>query len=788
MATLDTKLKRDLRRLWGQVLAIALVIAGGVASLVLSTGSFRSLDETRTAYYERYQFADVFAEVTRAPKTLVPRIAEISGVAAVEARIAKLALLDIPEFPEPATGRFISLPEGGSPLLNRLYMRDGRLPGVNDLDEVVVNESFAKAHGFGPDDRFAATLNGRKRELTIVGIALSPEYVYAIGPGDRMPDDRRFAIIWMSERALAEVFGLEGAFSSVSLKLMPDAVEAEVIAALDDLLEPYGGGAAYGRKDQTSHAYLEHGLDMLRNMSRTLPPIFLVVSAFLVNLTLSRLVALEREQIGLLKALGYFDTSIVAHYVKFVAVVALIGIVIGSAAGTWLGVYVTRLFGDFYRFPFLVFADSPDIYLLAALLSLFAALGGAFRSLREIVSLAAAVAMQPPAPPPSFQRTLFGRKELGSLLSQRMMMMVRGTARKPIRAALATLGMAFATAILVVSLFIGNAMEELVDVTYFMADRQDATISFAEKRPETVVFDVSRLPGVLAAEPYRQVPIRIRKGSLERRTLLSGRPPGADLSRIIDIDLRTVSLPETGVAISAYLGRLLDARVGDTVEVDLLDGRRRTIELTVAALVEDYFGIAAMMDARALSRLLREAPVANGVHLSVDDGKLDLLYEAIKQMPTVAGVALQRVSLVNFRQSLAIIVTTMAGIYTGLSIVIAFGVVYNSARISLSEHARELATLRVLGFSQGETMRILLLELSVIVALAQPPGWAIGYGLSWLMNNQLAGELMRVPLVVENLTYVQASAIIFVAALISALVVGRRVYALDLVAVLKTRE
>ncbi|MBD9498912.1 ABC transporter permease [Ensifer sp. ENS01] len=787
MTTLDTKLKRDLRRLWGQVLAIALVIAGGVASLVLSTGSFRSLDETRTAYYERYQFADVFAEVTRAPKTLVKRIAEISGVAAVEARIAKLALLDIPEFPEPATGRFISLPESGAPLLNRLFIRDGRLPAVNDLDEVVVNESFAKAHGFGPGDRFSATLNGRKRELTIVGIALSPEYVYAIGPGDRMPDDRRFAIIWMSERALAEVFGLEGAFSSVSLKLMPDAVETEVIDALDDLLEPYGGGAAYGRKYQTSHAYLEHGLDMLRNMSRTLPPIFLVVSAFLVNLTLSRLVALEREQIGLLKALGYFDTSIVAHYAKFVAVVALIGIVIGSAAGTWLGVYVTRLFGDFYRFPFLVFADSPDTYLLAALLSLFAALGGAFRSLREIVSLAAAVAMQPPAPP-SFQRTLFGRRELGSLLSPRMMMMVRGMARKPIRAALATLGMAFATAILVVSLFIGNAMEELVDVTYFMADRQDATISFAEKRPETVLFDVSRLPGVLAAEPYRQVPIRIRKGSLERRTLLSGRPPGAHLSRIIDIDLRTVSLPETGVAISAYLGRLLDARVGDTVEVDLLDGRRRTVELTVAALVEDYFGIAAMMDGRALSRLLREAPVANGVHLSVDDGKLDLLYQAIKQMPTVAGVALQRVSLVNFRQSLAIIVTTMAGIYTGLSIVIAFGVVYNSARISLSEHARELATLRVLGFSQGETMRILLLELSVIVVLAQPPGWAIGYGLSWLMNKQLAGELMRVPLVVENLTYVLASAIIFAAALISALVVGRRVYALDLVVVLKTRE
>lgn len=787
MRTLDTKLQRDLRRLWGQVLAIAFVVAGGVASLVLSTGSFRSLDETRTAYYERHQFADIFAEVTRAPKTLLARIAEISGVAAVEARIAEFALLDVPNFREPATGRLISLPESGQPLLNRLYMRAGRLPDPNDVDEVVVNEGFAKAHAFEPGDRFWATLNGRKRELTVAGIALSPEYVYAIGPGDRMPDDRRFAIIWMSERALAKAHGLEGAFSSVSLKLMPEAAETEVIDALDDLLERYGGGAAHGRKDQTSHAYLDHGLDMLRNMSRTLPPIFLLVSAFLVNLTLSRLVALEREQIGLFKALGYFNASIVAHYLKFVAAIAFIGIVIGSAAGTWLGVYVTRLFGDYYRFPFLVFADNPDVYVLAALLSMGAALGGAFRSLREIVSLAAAVAMQPPAPP-SFRRTLFGWPHVGPLLSQRTMMMLRNVARKPIRAALATLGMAFATGILVVSLFVGNAMEELIDVTYFMADRQDATISFTERRPDTVLFAVSRLPSVLAAEPYRQVPIRIRKGDRERRTLLSGRPAGADLSRIIDVDLRTVSLPEEGVAISAYLGRLLDARVGDTVEVDLLDGRRRTIPLSVTALVEDYFGIAAMMDAQALSRLLREAPAVNGVHLSVDGAKLDSLYAAIKRMPTVAGVALQRVSLINFRQSLAIIVTTMASIYTGLSVVIAFGVVYNSARISLSEHARELATLRVLGFSQGETMRILLLELCLVVALAQPPGWAIGYGLSWVMNKQLAGELMRVPLVVENLTYVLATAIIFFAALISALVVGRRVYELDLVSVLKTRE
>lgn len=787
MSALDAKLLRDLMRLWAQVIAIALVVGGGFTTLVAATGSFRSLDETRAAYYERHQFADVFASVRRAPKSLVPRIEEIPGVAAVEVRISELALLDIPGFREPATGRFISLPDAGEPLLNRPYMRVGRLPETGSPDEVVIGESFAIAHQFELGDRFSVILNGRKRTLTIVGIALSPEFIYAIGPGDRMPDDRRFGVVWMGEGALAAAYGLDGAFSSVTVKLMYNASEPEVIARLDALLERYGGGTAHGRMEQTSHAYLEHGLDMLRNMSQTLPPIFLLVAGFLVNLTLSRLISLEREQIGLFKALGYQRTAVAAHYAKFVAAIVLIGIAIGSVAGTWLGTLITKLFGEYYRFPFLVFAQNLDIYLLAALVSMGAAFAGAFRSLREVTALPPAIAMQPQAPT-AYRDVLPVLSAISRAASQRTVMALRSMTHRPLRAAFTTLGMAFATGILVVSLFIGNATEELVDVTYFLADRQDATISFSTRRPESVVFDVARLPGVQAVEPYREVPVRIRNGNIERRTLLSGRHRNADLSRVIDSSLRAVTLPENGLAISAYLGRILGVGSGDIVELDLLDGERRTVSLPVAALVEDYFGIAAMMDAAALSRLLRETPTASGVHISFDSHSLDLIYEAIKTMPTVAGVALQRVSLEKFRENLAVTVTTMAAIYTGLAAIIAFGIVYNSARITLSERARELASLRVLGFTNIETMRILLLELAIVMLVAQPPGWAIGYGLSWFMNTQLAGEIMRTPLVVENFTYAMASAIIMVSALLSALVVGRRVFHLDLVSVLKTRD
>jgi putative ABC transport system permease protein len=786
MGVLDTKLFRDLRHLWPQALAIALVIGGAVATLVAAAGSIRSLEETRAAYYERYQFAEVFALVKRAPKGLVDRIAQIPGVAAVEPRIAKLALLDIPDFREPVTGQFISLPDGSGPRLNRLYMRSGRLPELGRTDEVAVDDAFAKAHGWGPGSRFSAILNGRKQELVIVGTAFSPEFIFAVAPGAFMPDDRRFGIIWMSEKALASAYNLDGAFSSVTLKLLRNASEPEVIKRLDTLLDPYGGQAAYGRKDQRSHAWGEHGLDMLRNMSRTLPPVFLLIAAFLINQWLNRLVALEREQIGLLKALGYRNSAIAWHYTKFVIALAGMGIAIGSAAGTWVGAYITGMFGGLLHFPFLVFNKSTDVYVLAGVLSLAAGVAGAFRAL-HVVSLPPAVAMQPPAPP-RFRRIFPARLAFSKLVSQPTVIMLRNLWHHPLRALFTLVGMALAPAIIIVSLFLIDTVEDLIDVTYFVSDRQHASVNFIEKRPQIAVDEVARLPGVLAAEPYREVPVSIRHGSVERRIMISGRARDADLRRIIDVNLRPVALAATGLAISAWLGRILGVSAGDFVEVDLLEGQRRTVSLPVAALVEDFFYLQGMMDFEALARLMREAPTVTSVSLNTDTGKLDALYDAVKAIPAVSGIDLQRKGLQNFRRLIAPIQTNMGFIYAAFAAIIAIGAVYSSARISLSERARELASLRVLGFTRGEVLRMLLVELGLLTLLAQPLGWAFGYLLSWTMKTELSGELMRGRLVVEHSSYALASGIVIAAAMVSAFLVRERINKLDLVAVLKTRD
>lgn len=787
MDPLDVKLVRDFRRLWAQALAIALVVAGGAAALVGVVGSIRSLEETRETYYERYRFADVFAQVKRAPKTLVDRIAQIPGVAAVEARVARFAVLDMPDSREPVTAQFISLPDDSEQHLNRIYLRAGRTPEPGRGDEVVVYEAFADAHNMSIGSRFAAILNGRKQELVVVGTALSPEFIYTIAPGETITDNRRFGIVWMSEKALAAAYNLDGAFSSVTLKLLRDASEPEVIKQLDTLLDPYGGQAAYGRKDLPSHAWGEHGLDMLRNMGRTMPAIFLLVAAFLINQWLNRMVALEREQIGLLKALGYRNIAIAAHYFKFAIVLVAVGAVLGGIAGTWLGDFITRMYGGLIHFPFLVFIKNTDVYVLGGLVSLVAGAAGAFRALQVVAALPPAVAMQPPAPP-RFRRILSQRISFDEFISPPTMIMLRNLSHHPLRAGFTMLGMALATAIIIVSLFLADTTADLIDITYFMADRQGGTVSFVEKRAGSVVEQVAHLPGVLAVEPYREVPVRIRNGGIERRIIISGRPRGADLRRIIDSDLRAITLPEDGLAVSAWLARILGVRVGDRVEIDLLEGQRRTVSLPVTALVEDFFGIRGMMDLESLNRIMREGPTVTSVSFTFDVNRLESLYAAIKSMPAVASMGIQRFALENYRTLIAPLTTNMAAIYTTFAIIIAFGVVYSSARISLSERARELASLRVLGFGRGEVLVILLVELGLLTVLAQPLGWVLGYVLSGLLKEQVAGEVMRARLVVENSSYALASAIVIIAALFSALVVRQRINKLDLVAVLKTRD
>lgn len=785
--TLDKKLIRDLYRLWAQGLAIAAVMACGITTLIVALGAYRSLEETRSVFYDRYRFAHVFVSLDSAPNSAVQGLSKLPGVASIEARQKHFVILDIPGLVEPATGLLVSIPDRGEPAINNLYVREGRLPDHSRQNEIAVLESFARAHGFHAGDSIIGILNGKKRTLLITGLVLSPEFIYAMGPGDMVPDNKRFGVFYMRESIVAGIYNKQGQFNELLLRTLRKADTATLIESLDRSLKKYSSRGAYQRDEQISHLFLETEMQQLKAMAEVVPPLFMLVSAYLVNMILSRLIVLEREQIGLLKAVGYSKWSIAWHYLKLVVVICLVGLVIGALAGNWLGHALTVLYGTFFSFPFLVFVGGMDLLAVGFSISLAAALVGASKSVYNVLALPPAVAMRPPKPP-AYRRSLFSSILPKRLVSPLSSMALRHLSRWPLRTFLTVSGISLPVALLITAMFSYDSIDEMIDTVYFRTARQDATVGFTVEKGPSVAMSLLHLPGVLKVELFRSTPVVLRSKQLEKQAALMAITNEATLFRLLDEDLRVMNVPEGGLVLSKGLANTLNSRVGDVIEVELTNFQHRIEYLPITGISNSYTGLSAHINISSMQRLLYDGEQYSGAYLKIDSKHLTELYAKIKQTPVISNIALQNVSRQKFRDTIQQNITSMTAVYILLSVVITFGVVYNFARIQFSERARELASLRVFGFGVDEVSYVLLFELGLLVLLAQPAGWLMGYWFAWSVVQGFDSELFSIPLRVELSTFAMASLVVMLASIASALLVHRRVRHLDMIKVLKTRE
>lgn len=786
ISAIDRKLLRDLWRMKGQALAIACVIASGVCMFVMYRSTFDSLGITLNSYYDEQRFAQVFASAKRAPESLAARIGSIPGVAQAETRVVAGVTLDMPGMDEPAMGRLVSVPASGRPLLNNVFLRNGRWIAPNRPDEVVVSESFALRHELEPGDSLTAVLNGTRRRLRIVGIGLSPEYIYSIRPGDLMPDPKRYGILWMDRKALAAAFDLEGSFNDVALRLVPGASEEDVIAELDTRLEPYGGTGAVPRSLQTSHWYLSNELEQLRNMGSTLPMLFLLVAAFLLNVVLARIVTVQREQIAALKANGYSNRSLGLHYAKLGLFVAAGGCLIGTVAGGRLGLDVTKMYTELFQFPELRYELAATRVIQAVAVSLGAAVLGVLGAVRRVAALPPAEAMRPEAPA-DYRETLIERMGLRKFLSAPSRMILRNLSRRPLRTLIAVGGIAAGCALVIMGNSIRDAVEVLMDEEFGVNQLQDVTVSFTEPTSARALHELSGLPGVTYAEPVRSVSARVRHGHRSRQIGIQGLITEPRLNRLMDSRHRAVQLPNEGIVIAVALADLLDAGPGDELIVEVLEGSRPVRRMRVVQVVDQLMGISAYMNIEAVQHLMGDRALS-GAYLQVEPSQADELYRRLKETPRVAAVSRKAAFIESFRQIFAKNLNVLVFFFILFATIISFGVVYNSARISLSERSRELASLRVLGFRRSEISFIFLGELAMVTMLSLPLGFALGYGLSALVLTSFQTELYRFPVVISRQAFAMAGLTVVLSALVSGLAVRRQLDRLDLIAVLKTRE
>jgi putative ABC transport system permease protein len=781
--TLDRKLIRDLARLKGQVATIALVVACGVASFVALRGTYTSIDRSRTAFYERQRFADVFVHVERAPASVREALSKIDGVATVDVRVVEVATILLADDPLPIPARVVSMSER----LNAVRLHSGRPPARGHAGEVVALRQFAEARDLHPGDRLVAVVNGRQRDLRIVGTADSPEFVFAVAAGAMAPDPDRFAVLWMDADAVAQAFAMEGAFNDVILTLQPGAPPAATIAAADRLLAPYGTDGAYGRDQQPSHRSLEGELGQLYSLANVLPLVFLAVAALLVHVVLSRLVYLQQQEIAMLKAVGYSDGQVGAHFLALVLIVGGLGALAGVVLGRVFGGLMVGLYTHYFKLPGLRFELDVGAAAAAALISFAAAAAGAFGAVRRAVRMPPAEAMRP-QPPTRYSRSIVDRLGLARALGPVAHMVVRELERHPVRTLMSVLAVAASTGLAVVGGWYYDGVEALIDTQFVAAMREDLAVAFVKPRSDRSVRELGHLPGVDSVEALRAVPVRFRAGHRSRDGVVWGHPPAMEMRQVRDQSGRRIPLPPAGVVLSDVLARILHVDVGGTVDIEVREGERATRSVIVTGLVSDAYGLNGHMTADALRATLGEQPLASMALLRIDPAAEDGVNRRLKDTPAVADVVRKARLLQRFRDQTAGTILTMAMIVWAFAATITVGVVYNNARIALALRSRDLASLRVLGFSRREISAVLLGEMAVQVVLAVPIGLMMGLGLVHALAATVDPETWRMPVMLTAKSYASAAVVTLAAGLATALVVRRRLDRLDLVAVLKARD
>ncbi len=784
---LNRILWRDVWHLRGQLVAAALVAACGIAALIGTRGTYDSLLSAREDYYRAHQFADIFVHLVRAPDRLTEDLRALPGVARVQSRIVVDVSLDLPNLPEPAVGRLVSLPDDNTNDLNTVHIVKGSTIAPGSTGQVLISEAFANANQLKVGDTFAALLNGRRQSLVITGTALSPEFLYEVGSGMLYPDNKRFGVIWMERSAMAPIFNMRGAFNDIALSLTSQGHQLDTVAALDALLRPYGGHGAFGRDEQMSHRILADELGELRVQTTTIPALFLGVTAFLLYLVLARLVATQRAQIGLLKAFGRSDLRLALHYLNFAFVTVGFGFAIGLPLGAAFGTKFIAVYREFFHFPDLRLSINPSTVLFALCVCVAAACAGALLSAMKVVALNPSEAMRP-EPPAPFHSNFLQKTLLQKYLSVSSRMVLRNILRMPWKAFFSMLGIALAIGLMVLGRFAIDGVNFMMDVQFTSLQREDVTVIFNEPSPPEALLAIARLDAVQEVEAFRILPAMLRSDHHSKRVAVTGLSAATGMRQLLNRERQPVALPHQGLMLNDKLARILGVVPGDAITIESLEGRRLIVRVPVAGITEEMIGLGAYMDAAALARLLQEAPIYTGVYLRVQADQAHAFFAQLKRMPAVGSVAIKSSIQRNVQEALTRSFTFFSIVLVLAACVIIGGTVYNSARIALAERGNELASLSILGFTRSEVAWLLLGEQVLLVLAAIPVGLALGYALCASLVPLFDRDLFRLPLVFELKSFLLPGLAAIVASGLSSLLVVRRIQGLDLISVLKSRE
>jgi putative ABC transport system permease protein len=776
---LQRKLRRDFLTAKGMLAAVVAIVAFGVAALIGFQGTTNNLTDARDAYYAQCRMADVWVDLKKLPLSALPAIERIDGIAALRSRISQQVIVDLEGVAQPIAGRLLSMPSPRTPVINDLVLTAGNWFSGNGADEVIVSAQFAEARGLRLGDQLHLTMDGQRKALRIIGLGISAEFVYLIPPGGILPMPADYGVFYVTRPFAENSLGMSGAANSLVARLTPEARNAPeaVLQQLSARLHSYGVFAVTPLAQQGSNLSLGSELGGLATMGAMMPLIFLSVAALVLNVLMMRLAAQQRVVVGTLKALGYDNRTLFAHFIQVGVLVGLAGALLGALLGFGLAAILTDFYKSFFTFPALPNQLYPGLMLLAVSIALAFAVLGSLRGVSAVVKLEPAEAMRPPAPPAGGAILLERWPWLWQRFGFFWQVALRSLFRNRVRSLVGIFASALGTALLVSTFGLTDSLKYMVQFQFDKVMLADYEISFRNDLSAGSLAESRRLPGVLHAEPLFLVEATFVNANHRYQGAIIGVTPNATMTVPSNADGSPAPIPPQGLLMARRLGEQLDLSIGDPVWVLPSKGDQTPLQVPVAGFVDSLFGLSVYADYAYLNRLRGESAAVSSVRLKAAQTSAehqDFLAE-LKRLPTLLNLQDTAEQRANMWQTFVVKMGSMANMLIVFGAVIFFGAILNGALISLIERQRELATYRVLGYHNTEVGAMYLRETLVInlsgILLGLPLGWWMLLGL----NSEYKNDLYMMPTVITPSGWLWSIGLALAFVLIAQLIVQYRI-------------
>ncbi|MDI6706014.1 MAG: FtsX-like permease family protein [Bacillota bacterium] len=778
---------RDIKNNKGQYMAVILVVVIGIALYNASYMSYQNLKTSTEFYYEEYQLPHLFIRLNKSPESIVKSIERVEGVSRVQGRMVLDVPMDIPGYEGKVQARVVSVPPLNDDALNRVHIEAGRYISGDYQGMALVEKQFMDFHGLDIGSAIYPIINGKSIRLSVQGKAVSPEYIYPVPSAqEAMPDNERFTILYLEHGFMQQLFGYEGMVNDIVVGLNDESEVETVKKELEDMLKHYGLISVIGRKDQVSYMMMENELKQLESMGLAYPVIFLLIGSIVIYMLLLRLVDNQRRQIGVLMALGFTKRAILFHYLGYALFVGLAGSMLGSLAGVWLGGALTRYYLVYFNIPVLQVKTYIGVIAAGILMSLaFCGIAG-LNAAKRVLKIAPAEAMRPVAPAGGKkwwgERMLpfFGRMGITWRLTFRNMW------RNKKRTIFTVSAIAMTVGLMISILLMLDSVDYIFDKAFGDALSYDYKVVFTRDMPQGIINDLSEFREIRYAEPMAEYPFKLKNGWREEDAMVIGIQDQSEMYHLTDLSGGRVDVSGEGILLSDGLARDLGVKPGDILKLESLYKPGVEQEVIVKGFVEQYMGSNGFMELRKLNSTMGEGSTINSALIRIRYNSGAFLKE-LEDMPFVRSVRAPDDMVRQYNEYMDLVYAYI-GVIVTLSCIMGFAIIYNTTTISIMERKRELASLRIMGFTSNKVAELIFNENTAVSVIGLMVGMPLGRAMGAQILKNVPEDMMSLPLVVYPKTYMLAAATVALFVFLAQLANMRRISRMDLVEVMKSRE